>query len=116
MSKSPPPPPPGVTIGAQEDALGELRRELRASLPASLREALAAYRRFADGPAPAYAKAFTAYQQGCRAALAHVQLLLNLAALTADTPAAAPAPEDDDLHELIAAARAAVGDDDADDA
>jgi hypothetical protein len=92
-------------------SLDVLKSEVRAHLPSALREALAAYRRFSEGTAPENAKAFTAYQQACRAALAHVQVLLNLAALAAPATMADADDSDDDLLRLIEAAKAAVSDD-----
>lgn len=104
--------PPGNAAPESERAsLDVLKGEVRAHLPSALREALAAYRRFSEGIPPENAKAFTAYQQACRAALAHVQVLLNLAALAAPETAADADDTDDDLHRLIEAAKAAVGDD-----
>lgn len=106
---------PPAEAASDEEALAALRRELATHLPSALREALAAYRRFSEGPAPANAKAFTAYQHACRAALAHVQVLVNLAAMATEASIDQALGDDAELQTLIEAARTALGDDDGDD-
>lgn len=115
-SQSPQPSNENADRLADTSVLDDLRRELCAGLPRALKDALAAYRHFSEGQPPASAKAFTAYQQACRAALAHIQVLLNLATLAApalDRPDSSD--NDDDLYALIEAAKVAVSDGDGDD-
>lgn len=81
------------------------RHDFRQKLPKLISEALATYQRFSAGPTPEDTKSFIAYQTACRAALAHIHLLVKLADFT--TPGA-DGVEDQDLNELIAAAKAAV--------
>jgi len=83
------------------------RTDLHRKLPKLVFEALVTYQRFSAGPPPEDAKAFTAYQTACRAALAHLHLLVKLADFTS---AGANDAEDQDLNELIEAARTAVQD------
>lgn len=64
---------------ATADGLEELRRDLVASLPGLLDRAIVTYGRFATETPPEDSKGFVAYQAGCRAALAHVHLLVKLA-------------------------------------
>ncbi len=59
--------------------LSAARAHLRRTLPVTLQAALDAYDAFAARPVPEDAKEFAAWQGGCKAALAHVELLLKLA-------------------------------------
>ena len=59
--------------------LSAARDHLRRTLPETLQAVLDAYDAFAARPVPEDAKAFAAWQGGCKAALAHVELLLKLA-------------------------------------
>jgi hypothetical protein len=93
--------------------LSAARARLRASLPETLHRALDAYDAFAARPTPDDAKEFAAWQGGCKAALAHVELLLKLAGRVdldlSDPAAAAGGGAGGDLAALMARARAAVG-------
>ncbi|MQX35470.1 hypothetical protein [Roseospira navarrensis] len=102
--------------------LSAARDRLRASLPETLHRALDAYDTFAARPVPEDAKEFAAWQGGCKAALAHVELLLKLAGRVGLDLSDPGAGEGDALAGLLAQARAAVGEggdddreDDADD-
>jgi hypothetical protein len=91
--------------------LSAARDRLRASLPETLHRALDAYDAFAARPVPEDAKEFGAWQSGCKAVLAHIDLLLKLAGrvgLDLSDPQADG--EADALADLLARARAAVGD------
>jgi len=71
---------PGATrLRAEEDALETFRRQLADGLPRLLGSAIGGYRRYTCDRPPDDAKGFIAYQTGCRAALAHVHLLVKLA-------------------------------------
>ena len=63
-------------------ALEAFRRELTAELPRLLDQAIRSYSRFAAECLTEDTKSFVAYQTGCRAALAHVHLLVKLAQWT----------------------------------
>jgi hypothetical protein len=64
---------------ADVSTLEAFRRELTADLPLLLDRAIRNYSRFAAGCLTEDTKSFVAYQTGCRAALAHVHLLVKLA-------------------------------------
>lgn len=91
--------------------LSAARDHLRRTLPETLQAVLDGYDAFAARPVPDDAKAFAAWQGGCKAALAHVELLLKLAArvgldLSNDGPGqGAGSP---DLGALAARAQAAL--------
>ena len=88
-------------------ALASAERNLAEQLPALIDTAVESYRRFALADAPEDAKGYAAQQTACKAALAHLDLLLRLArALLPKSAAAERAP---DLETLIAEARAAAG-------
>lgn len=62
-----------------DDAWECLRGDFLARLPRLLEKALATYAYFANTPPPENVKEFAAFQASCRAALAHVHLLVRLA-------------------------------------
>jgi hypothetical protein len=93
--------------------LSAARDHLRRTLPETLQAALDGYDAFAARPVPDDAKEFAAWQGGCKAALAHVELLLKLAArvgldLSEGDGAGAEGP---DLGALAARAQAALDQD-----
>lgn len=61
------------------EGLEEFRRDLLFTLPKLLVRAIETYGRFANEVPPDDSKGFVAYQAGCRAALAHIHLLVKLA-------------------------------------
>jgi hypothetical protein len=90
-----------------DDPWDTLRKDVARRLPDLIDKALAAYAHFAGTLPPDDAKAFAAHQASCRAALAHVHLLVKLAewarsgdGLTGDGAA--------DLARLIEAAELAM--------
>lgn len=96
---------------AADDADGvELfRRELLLGLPGLLEKAVRAYSRFVVSPPPEDSKGFVAYQSGCRAALAHVHLLVKLAHWARPASACGEeALESDQLERLVQEAEAAL--------
>lgn len=109
-SDSTPPSAEGIdnAAGAQD-----VREQLAAGLAGSLERALASYRRFsaccdADDP-----KSYVAHQSGCRAALAHIHLLIKLADWAGSDRAADHANTGDaDLDRLLNEARLALATDD----
>lgn len=60
------------------DELEDFRRDLLRSLPRLLERAIGTYGRFSTEMPPEDSKGFVAYQAGCRAALAHIHLLVKL--------------------------------------
>lgn len=91
--------------------LSAARDRLRRTLPETLHRALDAYDAFAARPVPEEAKEFGSWQAGCKAVLAHIELLLKLAGrvgLDLSDPAGV-SDEDTALSTLLARARAAVG-------
>ncbi|KAA5605406.1 hypothetical protein F1188_10910 [Roseospira marina] len=90
--------------------LSAARDRLRASLPETLHRALDAYDAFAARPVPEDAKAFSAWQTGCKAVLAHIELLLKLAGRVGLD--LSDAGDDDPLAALLARARAAMAEGD----
>ena len=96
--------PIGNAIGMRE-----LREQLAKDLAGSLKRALASYHRFsacrvADDP-----KSYAAYQSGCRAALAHIHLLIKLADWAGSDLKSDPAEiSDADLDHLLSEARTAL--------
>ena len=80
------------------------------SLPLAIRRAVDNYDRFSAAPPPSDAKEFTAFQSGCKAALAHLESLLKLvdqACPAPDSPADAGG-ERAALADLVREARTAV--------
>lgn len=95
--------------------LPALKAALAARLPARAAAAVAEYEAFAQQPPPDDAKGFAAHHAACKAALAHVEVLVKLLrwAAPADTATRAAAEQEaDDLARLIAEARAAMTEDD----
>jgi hypothetical protein len=90
--------------------LSAARERLRASLPETLHRALDAYDAFAARPVPEDAKEFGAWQGGCKAVLAHIDLLLKLAGRVGLDLSGPTDDRPDALSDLLARARAAVGD------
>lgn len=88
-------------------ALASAERNLAGQLPALIDTAVESYRRFALADPPEDAKSYAAQQTACKAALAHLDLLLRLArSLLPKSAAAERAP---DLETLIAEARTRAG-------
>ncbi len=100
------------TPAPEDEYIQSLRRELLANLPGLIGKAIRGYERFTANPAPDDAKGFVAYQAGCRAALAHIHLLVKLAhwARPSDVEAAPPF-DGAQLDRLVREAEAALGDD-----
>lgn len=87
------------------DDIEAVRHWARATLPPSIRAALAGYERFTADEPPADAKGFAAWHAAAKAALAHVELLCKLARW-AET--GAEAEPEDGLGRLLAEARQAL--------
>jgi hypothetical protein len=92
------------------EEIAALRRRMSAAMPERLAAAMDSYDGFALANPPTEAKAFAAHHGACKAALAHVELLLKLTRWA--TGKAEGASEGDDLGRLIAEARSILGDDD----
>ncbi|MBL8659859.1 MAG: hypothetical protein JNM75_08905 [Rhodospirillales bacterium] len=82
--------------------------DISADLPLLLHHAYQAYRTRVLAGFPADAKEFTSAQAACRAALAHVMLLLRLEERVARIQCGRTFEEVDGLQELIAQARVAL--------
>lgn len=100
--------------------LDDLKGALAARLPERAAAAVAAYDAFSATAAPDDAKGFAAHHAACKAALAHVEVLVKLLRwaappVAATAGAAGAAGGDDPLAGLIAAARAAMTEDADDD-
>ncbi len=63
----------------EDEYVDAMRRDLLANLPGLIGKAMRGYARFTTDHPPEDAKGFAAYQTGCRAALAHIHLLVKLA-------------------------------------
>lgn len=89
--------------------LAVLRGDLAAVLPPLITAAADSYRGFAAAAAPDDAKGFAAHHAACKAALAHMELLIKLARWAEDDTTDEPPPGDvDTVERLLASARAAV--------
>ena len=94
---------------ADAGALEAFRRELMADLPRLLDRAVRSYSRFAAECFTEDTKSFVAYQTGCRAALAHVHLLVKLAQWTRAERDENGAPlETEQLEQMIREAEGAL--------
>lgn len=87
--------------------MATLRRQLRGSLPGLMEKALTGYRLFAAEVQPKDPKGFAAHHAACRAALAHMELLVRLARW-AEADENSKAEADEDMTKLIAEARMAI--------
>lgn len=85
----------------------DFRKQAQQTLPGALRRALSAYACFSADPPPDNKKEFIAYQAGCRAALAHLDLLLKLARWV-DQETDLETDPDLDLDRLVREAEAAL--------
>lgn len=87
------------------------QQQVAACLPESIRWAVDNYRNFAGTSPPVDSKDFTAFQSGCKAALAHLEALLKV---TEQVQRSQPedhrdtAPERAVLNDLVREARTAV--------
>lgn len=85
------------------------RGELAAVLPPLITAAADSYRGFAAAAAPDDAKGFAAHHAACKAALAHMELLIKLAQWAEDDTTDQPPPGDvDTVERLLATARSAI--------
>jgi len=96
--------------GNRAPDLETLRKDLAGRLPPLIEKAFTDYGTFATIEIPEAAKDFTAHQAACRAALAHIDLLVKLARW-AETGEGDTSPLDTapDIEGLVAKARAALG-------
>ncbi|MFQ3622075.1 MAG: hypothetical protein SNJ73_00875 [Acetobacteraceae bacterium] len=93
--------------------MSRLRGLVATQVDQAIERAIASYHAFAaSGPSGADAKEFAAHHAACKAALAHLDLLLKIAKIT-ETPTPGTADGDQRLA-LVAEARAAVGGEDPD--
>lgn len=93
-----------------------MRRDLLANLPGLIAKAMRGYARFTTDHPPEDAKGFAAYQAGCRAALAHIHLLVKLAHWARPSGGEEAPPFDaDQLDRMVREAELALRDDGLDD-
>ena len=97
-----------VSSSSEMQALEGFRRELIADLPRLLEQAVRSYSRFAAECFPEDSKSFVAYQAGCRAALAHVHLLVKLAQWTRSTEEDSSPLETEQLDQMVREAEDAL--------
>ncbi|MEO5373164.1 MAG: hypothetical protein H7840_02665 [Alphaproteobacteria bacterium] len=91
--------------------LDALRRQLKGSLPKRIGKAVDSYDGFSTAPPPDDAKGFAAHHAACRAALAHVEMLVKLSRWAeGKEEATSPEGEGEDIDRLIAEARSAIRD------
>jgi hypothetical protein len=88
--------------------LDDLRRRLRAALPARIDAAVAGYENFTGTAEPADAKGFAAWHAAAKSALAHVELLVKLARWAEGRVEAEPSGDALGVERLLADARAAL--------
>lgn len=89
--------------------LADLRADLAAVLPPLITAAAGSYRGFAAALAPDDAKGFAAHHAACKAALAHMEMLIKLARWAEDETTDEPPPGDaDTLERLLASAHSAI--------
>ena len=89
-------------------ALDSFRHNLSAHLPGFLDKAANGYRRFNAVDPADNAKAFAAHHAACRAALAHIQLLLSLVRWVETADGSLREEARDDLDRLVAEAQIAL--------
>ena len=99
---------PVVDSAGMNIALDAFRHNLFAHLPGFLDKATNGYRRFNAIDPPDDAKAFAAHHAACRAALAHIQLLLSLARWVETADGSTREEAGDDLDRLVAEAQIAL--------
>ncbi|MCE2510396.1 MAG: hypothetical protein J4G10_05400 [Alphaproteobacteria bacterium] len=87
--------------------IAALRKRVHAVLPSLMEKALSGYRHFATEPPPQDPKGFAAHHVACKAALAHMELLIRLARW-AETEGHGDETGGEDVSKLIAEARAAL--------
>ena len=80
----------------------QTRARIAATLPHAIERAIASYHQFYDQPTPSEAKDFSSHHTACKAAIAHIELLLKLARW-ADLPDENKG--DTDLAAILAKAR-----------
>ncbi len=89
--------------------MSRLKGLVAAQVDEAIERAIASYHTFAkDEPQSTDPKEFAAHHAACKAALAHLDLLLKIARIT-ETPAPGTGETPDDRLELVAEARVAVG-------
>ena len=58
---------------------GRTRAQIAQTLPHAIERAIGSYHHFYDQPTPTDAKEFASHHTACKAAIAHIELLLKLA-------------------------------------
>jgi hypothetical protein len=100
------------TPATEDEGVEAFRRDLLANLPSLIGKAIRGYERFTADHPPDDAKGFVAYQAGCRAALAHIHLLVKLAHWARSSGVSGAPPFDaEQLDRMVREAEAALRDD-----
>jgi hypothetical protein len=81
----------------------QTRLQIASTLPRAIEKAIASYREFYNQDTPDTAKEFSAHHTACKAAIAHIELLLKLARW-AELPT--DDPQDQNLAEVLNKAKA----------
>lgn len=98
-----------VSVSCESAGEDSFRSNFVADFPRLLSKALQEYRRFSASPVGDDAKSFAVYQAGCRAALAHVHLLVKLVDWACSSESNGMLPADGgELMRLLDEADAAV--------
>ena len=99
-------------VAKEDEYVEAMRRDLLANLPGLIAKAMRGYARFTTDHPPEDAKGFAAYQTGCRAALAHIHLLVKLAQWARPSGVEEMPPFDaEQLDRLVREAEMALRDD-----
>ena len=99
---------PVVDRGGMNMELVAFRHSLSAQLPGLLDRTINGYRRFSTVDSPDDVKSFAAHHAGCRAALAHIHLLVSLARWIESADGSQREGARDDLDRLLAEAENAL--------
>lgn len=88
-----------------------MRSQLLRRLPTMLDAAIEAYQRIASAPPSDDPKMFSATQTGAKAALAHIEQIIDLAETALKQEDAKAGPETDQIESLLGSAREALSQD-----
>ena len=81
--------------------LQSLKNNLKKTLPQKISEVIKSYENFAEQPAPADAKGFSAHHSACKSAVVHAETLLKLARWTEDEPLPPTERDEIDITSLL---------------
>ena len=81
--------------------LKSLKENLKKTLPQKISEVIKSYENFAENPAPADAKGFSAHHSACKSAVVHAETLLKLVRWTEDEPILTPENDNFDITSIL---------------